>query len=113
MKLPKPLFAPVKITTPSAGAQIGAPIREAISRPLCIVFAPVKGDILGPKFEVIQPFTGDTEGMVWVSNINVETTNSDGWCDAAMYFYVACSGTGNATSDPGDDVILDIGVEYY
>jgi len=57
--------------------------------------------------------TGDTEGMVWVSNINVETDSSVGWCDVIMYFYVCAVSTSNETSDPGTSAILDIGVEYY
>ena len=56
---------------------------------------------------------GSPVGMVWIANINVETSGSPGWCDAAMYFYVSCAGTGNNQSDPGTDAVLDIGVEYY
>tara|TARA_R100000656_G_scaffold123232_1_gene99552 strand:+ start:295 stop:897 length:603 start_codon:yes stop_codon:yes gene_type:complete len=61
----------------------------------------------------INASSNDTANMVWISNINSETTNSDGWCDAAMYFYVGCANAGNNDSDPGADTVLDIGVEYY
>ena len=61
----------------------------------------------------IDASTGANEKAVWVSEMSPGTNNFTGWCDTDMYVYVTNAGTSNSESDPGDDPVLGIQIEYF
>src|SRR6476660_6161944 len=54
---------PVTTTLPAAGAWTGVLNGAPISIPSCTAIWPVKGETRLPNPDVIQPFTGQTDGV--------------------------------------------------
>ena len=61
----------------------------------------------------IDASSGATDETLYISEISPGVDDSVGWCGALRYVYLCHAGTGNATSDPGTDPIIEVIVEYY
>ena len=60
----------------------------------------------------IQAGAINTEKMTWVS-INKNDDNSEGWVDSNRVGCYIVHSTSNASTDPGDDAIIQLTVEYH